>query len=87
MEKFLKLNYLDGIGEKVQWISLGTGSTKIFQVSGPWWKFWWDDQELRILDNCFGDIFRVHYTMGNRSTFTNHSLNSTGDIVKTNKIQ
>ena len=33
--KVLKLNYLDGIGEKVQWISLGTGSTKIFQVSGP----------------------------------------------------
>ena len=85
-KKFLKLHYSDGIGVKVQWISLDTDSAKLLQVFVPWWNFWWNDQELRILIT----VLVIYFVFTNNkywSTFTNHSWTHTGDMVKTNKLR
>ena len=71
-KKFLKLHYSDGIGVKVQWISLDTDSAKLLQVFVPWWNFWWNDQELRILFTVLV-IYFVFTNNKYRCTFTNHS--------------
>jgi hypothetical protein len=71
-KKFLKFHYLDGIGVKVQWISLDTDSAKLLQVFVHWWNFWWNDQELRILVT----LLVIYFMFTNNkywSIFKNHS--------------